>query len=211
MQHISFNLAPGESLAIIGPSGAGKSTLLHLVPRFFDPQSGQVQLDGADLRALRLADLRAQISLVMQEPFLLPVSVAENIAYGKPGATAAEIEAAARAAHADGFIQKLPQGYATLVGEGATRLSVGEKQRLNLARAFLKDAPILVLDEPTSALDADSEQLVVASLQALMRSRTTLMVAHRPATILHVDKVLVLENGRVTAIGSPAELLHRPG
>lgn len=211
LQDVSFKLAASESAAIIGPSGAGKTTLIHLLPRFFDPDAGAVRLDDADLRELRLAELRAQISLVMQEPFLLPMTVAENIAWGKPEATASEIEAAARAAQADGFIQQLPQGYQTKVGEGAVRLSVGEKQRLNLARAFLKDAPILVLDEPTSALDADSDRLVVASLRELRRGRTTLIVAHRLSTIEMVDRVVVLENGRLTELGAPSELRRRTG
>ncbi len=208
---INFTLAPGESAAIIGPSGVGKSTLLNLLPRFYDPTVGAVKLDGADLCGLRLKDLRAQISLVLQEPILLPATIAENIAYGKPGALPAEIEAAARAANADAFIHKLAQKYDTPVGEGAVRLSVGEKQRLNLARAFLKDAPILLLDEPTSALDAESEALAVASVFELMKGRTTLIVAHRLSTIRRVNKILVLEDGRLTEMGSHDELIARGG
>lgn len=211
LRDVSFTLKPGESAAIIGPSGVGKTTLLNLIPRFFDPTGGAVKLDGADLRELRLRDLRAHIAVVLQESILMPTTVAENIAYGKPGASRAGIEAAARAANADAFIQQLPQQYDTLIGDGAARLSVGERQRLNLARAFLKDAPILLLDEPTSALDADSEALVVASLTELMRGRTTLIVAHRLSTIRGVDKVLVLEGGRLTEMGSPAELEKRGG
>ena len=157
LQNLSFRLSAGQSVAIIGPSGVGKTTLMNLLPRFFDPTQGGVKLDGVDLRELKLKDLRTQVALVLQEPILLPASIAENIAYGKPGASRAEIEAAARAANADVFIAKFPNGYETVVGDGGTRLSVGERQRLNLARAFLKDAPILLLDEPTSALDADSE------------------------------------------------------
>ena len=208
---VSFRLAAGESAALIGPSGVGKTTLLHLLPRFFDPAGGAVRLDGVDLRELRLHDLRAQISVVLQEPILLPATILENIAYGRPDATRAEIEAAARAANADGFIRQLPRQYDTVVGDGAARLSVGEKQRLNLARAFLKDAPILLLDEPTSALDAESEALVAASLRDLMRGRTTLMVAHRLATLRQVDKIIVLEEGRLTESGSPTELRQRGG
>lgn len=211
LQDLSFRIEPGESLAIVGPSGAGKTTLVHLLPRFFDPLSGAVRLDGVDLRDLKLGDLRAQIALVMQEPILLPATIAENLAYGRPDATPAEIEAAARAAHADEFIRALPQRYETLVGEGAARLSVGEKQRISLARAFLKDAPILVLDEPTSALDAESEALVVSSLGALMRGRTTLVVAHRFSTIRRVDRVLVLAEGRLAQLGRPEELLRGEG
>jgi ATP-binding cassette subfamily B protein len=211
LQHVSFKLLAGTSAAIIGPSGAGKTTLLNLLPRFFDPVGGAVQLEGVDLRDLRLEDLRAQIALVLQEPIILPTTVAENISYGKPHASMAEIEAAAHAAHADEMIEKLPQQYQTLIGDGGARLSVGEKQRINLARAFLKDAPILLMDEPTSALDVESEAQVVASLFALMRGRTTLMVAHRLTTIRRVDKVLVVDGGRLTEMGSPDDLLAQQG
>ena len=172
----------------------------------FDPTRGQIELDGVDLRKLRLKDLRASISLVLQEPIILPATVAENIAYGKPGASLEEIQAAARAANADGFIEKLPEKYQTRTGEGAARLSAGERQRINLARAFLKDAPILLLDEPTSALDGESEALIAQSLEALLRGRTTLVVAHRPGTIARLQRVLVLEEGRLTECGTPGEL-----
>jgi ABC-type multidrug transport system fused ATPase/permease subunit len=209
LHDVSFRLHPGESCAIIGPSGAGKSTLMNLVPRFFDPDAGIVKLDGTDLRRLRLKDLREQVAVVLQESIVLPTSVAENIAYGKAGASMSEIEAAATAANAHDFISKLPHKYQTIVGDGAMRLSVGERQRINIARAFLKDAPILLLDEPTSALDSDSETRVVESIFELMRGRTTLMVAHRLSTIRRVNKVLVLEAGRVTEFGSPDELLLR--
>jgi len=211
LQDINLSISPGESVAIIGPSGSGKTTLLQLLPRFYDPIAGKICLDGIDIRELRLKELRSQIALVLQEPILLSATVAENIAYGKPGAAESEIEAAARAANADEFIQRLPNRYETLIGEGGIRLSVGEKQRINLARAFLKDAPILALDEPTSALDAESEALVVDSLSKLLRHRTALLVAHRLSTIRQVDKVVVLEGGRVTQMGSPEELTLRPG
>jgi ATP-binding cassette, subfamily B, bacterial len=211
LKNVSFELRTGQSLAIIGPSGVGKTTLLNLLPRFYDPTEGVVRLDGVDLRKLRIKDLRSQIALVPQEPLLLPITVAENIAYGKPDATPEEIQAAARAANADVFIQKLPHGYQTVVGEGAARLSVGEKQRLNLARAFLKDAPILILDEPTSALDAESEALVTASVEELMKNRTTLIVAHRLSTIEHVDRILVLKNGTVAELGTHEALLAQQG
>ncbi len=211
LRQISFKLLAGTSTAIIGPSGAGKTTLLNLLPRFFDPVSGAVLLEGVDLRDLRLEDLRAQIALVLQEPIILPTTVAENISYGKPQATMEEIEAAAHAARADELIEKLPQHYRTVIGDGGARLSVGEKQRINLARAFLKDAPILLMDEPTSALDVESEAQVVASLFALMRGRTTLMVAHRLTTIRRVDKILVVDNGRVTETGAPDDLLAAQG
>jgi ATP-binding cassette subfamily B protein/subfamily B ATP-binding cassette protein MsbA len=211
LRHVSFKLLAGTSAAIIGPSGAGKTTLLNLLPRFFDPKSGAVLLEGVDLRDLRLEDLRAQIGLVLQNPIVLPTTVAENIAYGKPHATKAEIVAAAHYANASAFIEKLPQQYETVVGDGGALLSVGEKQRINLARAFLKDAPILLMDEPTSALDVESEAQVVASLFALMRGRTTLMVAHRLTTIRRVDKILVVENGRLTEMGTPDDLLAAQG
>jgi ATP-binding cassette subfamily B protein/subfamily B ATP-binding cassette protein MsbA len=211
LQDVSFHIGAGQSAAFIGPSGVGKTTLLNLLPRFFDPTGGAVKLDGSDLRELRLKDLRTQIAVVLQEPILLPASIAENIAYGRPHASRAQIEAAARAANADKFITKLPAGYNTIVGDGGARLSVGERQRLNLARAFLKDAPILLLDEPTSALDADSEALVVASLFDLMKDRTTLMVAHRLSTIARVDKILVLQEGKLIEQGSPAELKTKEG
>ena len=211
LRHISFKLLAGTSAAIIGPSGAGKTTLLNLLPRFFDPVSGAVLLEGVDLRDLRLEDLRAQIALVLQEPIILPTTVAENISYGKPQATMEEIEAAAHAARAAELIEKLPQHYRTVIGDGGAHLSVGEKQRINLARAFLKDAPILLMDEPTSALDVESEAQVVASLFALMRGRTTLMVAHRLTTIRRVDKILVVDNGGLTEMGAPEDLLAEQG
>jgi ATP-binding cassette, subfamily B, bacterial len=211
LHDLSFEVPAGQSLAIIGPSGSGKTTLLHLVPRFFDPAAGAVRLDGVDLRELRSKELRSQVALLLQEPILLPTTVAENIAYGQPNAPRADLEAAARAAHAHAFIQKLPRKYETILGDGGARLSVGEKQRLSLARAFLKDAPILLLDEPTSALDAESESLVVESLANLMRGRTTLVVAHRLTTIHNVDSILVLDNGRVAESGTPAALLRQGG
>ena len=209
LHDINFTLGPGESLAIIGPSGAGKTSLMNLLPRFFDPNHGAVKVEGVDVRQLRLKDLRSQIAVVLQEPIILPATIAENIAYGSPNARLHEIETAARLAHADVFIQQLPGKYETLIGEGAARLSTGEKQRINLARAFLKDSPFLLLDEPTSALDAESEALIATSLLALMKGRTTLMIAHRLSTIKSVTRVLVLENGKVTEWGSPAELAER--
>lgn len=211
LHEVSLRIDPGTSIALIGPSGAGKTTLLQLLPRFYDPDSGVVKIGGVDARELKLDDLRRNIGYVQQEPILLPTTVAENIGYGRAGASHAEIEAAARAANADTFIQRLPQGYDTIVGEGAARLSVGEKQRLSLARAFLKNAPILLLDEPTSSLDVETEQLVVESLRELMRDRTTLIVAHRLATIRHVDRIVVLDGGRIVEEGKPDELLAREG
>jgi ATP-binding cassette, subfamily B, bacterial len=206
LNEVSFEVAAGQSVAIIGPSGVGKTTLMNLLPRFYDPSEGVIRLDGVDLRKLRIKDLRANIALVPQEPILLTMTVAENIAFGRPHATLDAIKTAAQAANADGFIQKLPQGYETIVGEGAVRLSVGEKQRLNIARAFLKDAPILLMDEPTSALDAESEALVIASVEKLMQGRTTFIVAHRLSTIQRVEKILVLKEGGVAEIRDQVEM-----
>lgn len=211
LRNVRVSLRAGESVALIGPSGAGKTTLLQMIPRFLDPDSGVVRLAGEDLRSYPRPWLREHVALVLQESLLLPTTIAENIGYGRAGATRDEIEAAAAAANAHEFIRRLPQGYDTVVGDGAARLSVGEKQRLNLARAFLKDAPILLLDEPTSALDAESEGLVLASLRRLMKGRTTLMVAHRLATIREVDRIVVLNAGEVMEVGTAAELLARGG
>jgi ATP-binding cassette subfamily B protein/subfamily B ATP-binding cassette protein MsbA len=211
LREVSFSLPSGESAAIVGPSGAGKTTLLLMLPRFFDPARGSVELGGVDVRQWDLQELRRQSGLVLQEPIILPGTVAENIGYGKPGATAEEIAAAARAANALGFIEKLPEQFQTRIGEGAARLSAGERQRINLARAFLKDAPIILLDEPTSALDGESEALIAESLKALLRGRTALMVAHRPAALAGFQRVLVLEEGRLTEYGTPAELRAAAG
>ena len=211
LHEISFALASGECTAIVGPSGSGKTTLLNLLPRFFDPTTGSIKLDGVDLRELSLKGLRTQISLVLQQPVILPASIAENISYGKPGASFEEIQTAARWANADLFIEQLPQKYDTIIGEGAARLSIGEQQRINLARAFLKNAPILLLDEPTSALDADSESLMLDSLERLIEGRTTLIVTHRLGMIQRADKILVMEGGRVVEMGTHEQLLQRGG
>jgi ATP-binding cassette, subfamily B, bacterial len=195
LKGLHLSLKPGEIVAIVGPSGAGKTTLLQLIPRFLEPDSGQVRWCGLDLKSLDRQSLRQQVSWVLQEPLLLPTTVAENIGFGRDGATRAEIEAAAQAAQAHEFIQRLPQGYDTRVGDGAARLSVGEKQRIHLARAFLKDAPVLLLDEPTSALDGESELAVMAAVQRLTHGRTTLMVAHRPETLHIAHRIVRLEGG----------------
>jgi len=195
LRGLHLSLKPGEIVAIVGASGSGKTTLLQLIPRFLEPDSGQVRWCGLDLKSLDQQGLRQQVSWVLQEPLLLPTTVAENIGFGREGATRAEIEAAAHAAQAHEFIQRLPQGYDTRVGDGAARLSVGEKQRIHLARAFLKDAPVLLLDEPTSALDGESEAAVLAAVQRLTRGRTTLMVAHRPETLHIAHRIVRLEGG----------------
>jgi ATP-binding cassette subfamily B protein len=208
---IDLEARPGETVALVGPSGAGKSTLVSLIPRFHDVWSGRVSWNGIDLRALTVASLRAQVSLVLQDPFLFPISVAENIAYGRPGATRAEIVAAAEAANADGFIRELPAGYDTVLGEGGQNLSGGERQRLAIARALLKDAEVLILDEPTSALDAATEAAVVEALERLMAGRTTFIIAHRLSTIRRADRIAVIEGGRVVECGAHDELLARSG
>ena len=198
-------------LAIVGATGAGKSTLVSLLPRFFDPDQGTVSIDGHDLRELDLHGVRSAVSLVLQESFLFPISLAENIAYGRPGADRSEIEAAAEAANAHQFITDLPEGYDTVVGERGATLSGGERQRVAIARALLKDAPILILDEPTSALDAETEGQLLGALDNLMAGRTTLIIAHRLSTIRGADRIVVLEHGRVVEEGSHNALLHREG
>ena len=209
LRDVSLVVRPGEVVAIVGASGAGKTTLASLVVRFYDPQTGRVTLDGHDLRALTLRSLRENVALVLQDPIIFGASVRENIAYGRPEATAAEIEQAARDAGAHEFIAGLPQGYDTVVGERGVTLSGGQRQRLAIARAFVKDAPVLILDEPTSALDADNERAVLDALGRLMRGRTTLIIAHRLSTVRHADRIVVLKEGAVVEEGSHAELLAR--
>jgi ATP-binding cassette subfamily B protein/subfamily B ATP-binding cassette protein MsbA len=211
LEDINLHVRTGETVALAGPTGAGKSTLISLLPRFFDPWEGNVRLDGVDLRELQLADLRRHIALVLQEPFLLPMTVADNIAYGRPDAAREEIEQAARKANADEFIQALPHGYDTLVGQRGATLSGGEKQRLAIARAILKDAPVVILDEPTAALDSQSEAALLEALDRLREGRTTFIIAHRLSTIRHADRIVVLEQGRITQIGSHEELLNSGG
>jgi ATP-binding cassette subfamily B protein len=211
LRDISLDIAPGETVALVGATGAGKTTLVSLIPRFFDPWKGCVKVDGMDIRDLQVQSLRGNIAIVLQEPFLFPRSIAENIAYGKPGARLEEIISAARAANAHEFIMKLPSGYDTIVGDRGGTLSGGERQRISIARALLKDAPILILDEPSSALDTETEQLVVEALGRLIRSRTTLIIAHRLSTIMDADRVVVLENGGVVEQGTHEELVNANG
>ena len=201
----------GETVALVGPSGGGKSTILNLIPRFYDATSGRVTLDGQDVREVTLASLRDRIALVTQEPFLFDDTIRANIAYARPQAEEAAIEAAARAAAAHDFIVDLPEGYDTLVGEGGARLSGGQRQRIAIARAFLKDAPILLLDEATSALDTESEAQVQAALQRLMSGRTTILIAHRLATVRGADRIYVIDRGRVVETGDHAALVRRRG
>jgi ATP-binding cassette subfamily B protein len=208
---IDLRVRPGERLAIVGPSGSGKSTLVALAQRFYDPTEGVVRVDGVDVRRLKQVSLRRQIGVVFQDSLLFNESVRANIAYGRPGATRAEIEAAARAANAHDFILRLPDGYDTVVGERGGRLSVGERQRISIARTLLKDPAILILDEPTSALDAESEALVQEALDRVGRGRTALVIAHRLSTVVEADRIVVLRAGRIVEEGRHAELVARGG
>jgi ATP-binding cassette subfamily B protein/subfamily B ATP-binding cassette protein MsbA len=208
LRSVSLAAAAGDVVAIVGESGAGKSTLVGLIPRFFDPASGRVLIDGHDVRDLQVASVRDQIAVVLQEPFLFPTSIADNIAFGRPDATRADIVAAARLANAHEFITALPGGYDTVIGERGVTLSGGERQRIAIARAVLKDAPILILDEPTSALDAETEHAIVEALERLMRGRTTFIIAHRLSTIRNASTIVVLENGAVVEQGTHTQLVR---
>jgi subfamily B ATP-binding cassette protein MsbA len=211
LRDVSFSVEAGQVIALVGLSGAGKTTLVNLIPRFFDVTSGAILMDGVDIRDVTLKSLRAQVGIVTQETVLFDESIASNIAYGSPGASRAEIEAAARAAHAHEFVVTLPEQYDTWIGERGQRLSGGQRQRLAIARALLKNSPILILDEATSSLDAESERLVQEALANLLRDRTSFVIAHRLSTVRRADKIIALERGRVAEIGRHEELLSRPG
>jgi len=211
LKNISFTIEPGQTVAFVGGTGTGKSTLMSLVPRFYDPTSGSVSLDGCDLRTVTKKSLRAHIGMVLQDTVLFSTTIKENIAYGKPGATEAEIVNAARRAQAHDFILQMPQGFDSPVGERGSHLSVGQRQRIGIARAFLKDAPILLLDEPTSALDPSTEHAIMETIADLMRGRTTLIITHRLPTVHALGRIIVLKDGRVVEDGTGPELLARNG
>jgi ATP-binding cassette subfamily B protein len=211
LHDVDFQVEPGEMVAVVGPTGAGKSSLVSLIPRFFDPRRGRVLVDDRDVRAIQLRSLRSQIAMVLQQPILFEGTIRENIAYGRPGATDADVLAASRAALVDDFVERLPDGYDTVIGERGGTLSGGERQRVSIARALVRDAPILILDEPTSGLDPASEHLLIAALSNLIAGRTTFVIAHRMSTIVSADRVLVIDRGRIVEQGSHADLMEVPG
>jgi ATP-binding cassette, subfamily B, bacterial len=211
LSDISFHVRPGERVAIVGHTGAGKSTLMSLLVRFYDPRAGRIEIDGVDLRDLKLKSLRDQIGVVLQEPLLFSGTIEDNIRYGKLEATKDEVVEAARAANADDFITALPDGYGTLIGERGAKLSGGERQRVCVARAFLKDAPILILDEPTSSIDSKTERVILDALDDLMEGRTSFMIAHRLSTVRHADQILVMSEGRIVERGTHDDLVRNGG
>jgi ATP-binding cassette subfamily B protein len=211
LDNISFKVRTGERLAIVGPSGAGKTTLFQLILRFYDPQAGAVLLDGVDIKTADPREVRKRIAMVPQDPVIFSTDAWQNIAYGKPSASKDEIRAAARAAHADEFLSALPDGYDSYLGEKGVRLSGGQKQRIVIARAVLRDSPLLLLDEATSALDSESERLIQDALGLLMKQRTTLIIAHRLATVMNADRILVMDQGRIAASGTHSELIAQGG
>jgi ATP-binding cassette subfamily B protein len=211
LDHISLDIRPGETIAVVGPSGAGKTTLFQLLLRFYDPQQGRITLDGVDIRELALTDLRNAIGIVPQDSVTFSANALENIRYGRPDASDAEVIAAARLAAAHEFIEKLPEGYQSFLGERGVRLSGGQRQRIAIARAMLKNPPLLLLDEATSALDAESERLVQGALEAAMEGRTTLIIAHRLATVQRADRIIVMEDGRIVETGTHAALVAKGG
>jgi len=211
LHDVDFHIAPGEVVALVGPSGAGKTSIARLLSRFYDPVHGRVLVDGHDVRDVQLASLRRHVAVVLQDTFLFNASVRENLCYGKPDATDEELVVATTAAYAHEFIEQLPQGYDTEIGERGVKLSGGQKQRLALARAILADPRILILDEATSSVDAEAEYLIQQALDEVMKGRTALVIAHRLSTIRNADKIVALEGGRIREIGSHQELLSRGG
>jgi len=211
LKDVSFTIAPGQVVGVVGPTGSGKSTVLSLIPRFYDPSAGRVLIDGKDVNTFKLAALRSQVGFVLQETVLFRGTIKENIAYGRPGATDEEIIAAAKLANADEFITRMPHGYDSVVGERGDTLSGGQRQRIGIARAVIRNSPIMILDEPTAALDTESERLVVEGLERLMKGRTVIMIAHRLSTLRDADKIIVIKDGVVAEEGTNDELIARGG
>jgi subfamily B ATP-binding cassette protein MsbA len=211
LKDINLKIAPGQLAALVGPTGAGKTTIVSLLPRFYDLTAGEIRIDGTDIRKFKSRSLRQQISFVLQETLLFRTTVAQNIAYGKPDATRAEIIRAAQLANADEFIEKMPRGYDTMIGERGLTLSGGQRQRLTIARAIIRDSPILILDEPSAGLDAESEQLVFDALGNLMAGKTSIVIAHRLATVRRADVIFVIDEGQVVEQGTHEELLRNDG
>jgi subfamily B ATP-binding cassette protein MsbA len=211
LKGVSFAIEPGQIVGIVGPTGGGKSTVVSMIPRFYEPNRGAVEIDGTDLREYTVQGIRKHIGFVLQDTVLFRGTIAENIAYGRPGATREEIMEAARIANADEFIDQMPQGYETMVGDRGLTLSGGQRQRIGIARAVIRNNPILILDEPTAALDSESEGRVIEALERLMKGRTVIMIAHRLSTIRHADKIIVLKAGTVAEEGSHNTLLALGG
>ncbi len=211
LRDLTFTIEPGELIGIVGQSGAGKTTLVNLICRFYDVTSGAIRIDGVDVRDLSMEEIRKQIGIVLQQPFLFQGTIAENIAYGKANATREEIIRAAKAANAHDFITRLPEGYDTIVGEGGTGLSGGERQRISIARAILHDPRILILDEATSSVDTEAERQIQEALETLVRGRTTIAIAHRLSTLYNADRIIVLNHGRLEEQGPPQKLMESKG